>query len=52
VLVDEITGTGAGSFLRQPYRDALPSRSGQRAPGLEYEEDHVPESLEEQELPF
>jgi hypothetical protein len=54
VLVSEIAGTGASEdfFLRQPHRGALPSRSGQRAPGLEHVEDYFPESLEDEEVPF
>jgi len=54
VLVSEIAGTGAGEdfFLRQPHRGALPSRSGQSAPGLEHVEDYFPESLEDEEVPF
>lgn len=54
VLVSEIAGTGAGEdfFLRQPHQGALPSRSGQRAPGLEHVEDYFPESLEDEEVPF
>jgi hypothetical protein len=53
VLVDEITGTGTGGFLRQPRQGALFARAGQRARGLEYDdEDRAHESLEEQEMPF
>jgi hypothetical protein len=54
VLVSEIAGTGASEdfLLRQPHRGALPSRSGQRAPGLEHVEDYFPESLEDEEVPF
>lgn len=55
VLVDEITGTGAGTggFLRQPRQGVLFSRSGPTTRGLEYDdEDRAHESLEEQEMPF
>ena len=52
VLVDEISRGGPGVVLRQPYRDALPSRSGPEVPGLGHDDEFSPESSEEQEMPF